>query len=68
VSVFGDIDTKNVTNFLGIAGENVTKEFLDTIKSGEKNKLFAKIDEIHQQGVDLLQFAKQNIMYIDQHM
>jgi DNA polymerase III subunit gamma/tau len=68
VSVFGDISTDNVTKFLGIAGESVIKDFLDLIKSKDRDAVFQKIDEIHNQWVDLVQFAKQNIMYIDQNL
>jgi len=57
-----------VTKFLGIASESVIKDFLNLIKSKNRDAIFAKIDEIHNQGIDLVQFAKQNIMYIDQNL
>jgi DNA polymerase III gamma/tau subunit len=57
-----------VTKFLGITSESVIKDFLDLIKSKNRDAIFAKIDEIYNQGVDLVQFAKQNIMYIDQNL
>jgi DNA polymerase III gamma/tau subunit len=53
---------------LGIAGDTVIKDFLDIIKKGDRNLIFEKIDEIHNKGIDLVQFAKQNIMYIDQNL
>lgn len=68
VSVFGDISEANVTKFLGIAWDSVIKDFLDIIKSGDRGLVFEKIDEIYNQGIDLVQFAKQNIMYIDQNL
>jgi len=68
VSVFGDISVKNVTNLLWIVGDNTIKEFLEIIKSWERAKIFAKVDEIHSQWIDLAQFAKQVIMYIDHHL
>ncbi len=68
VSVFGDVNEDNVTKFLGIASEAVIKDFLDLIKSKDRDAIFAKIDDVHNQGVDLVQFAKQNIMYIDQNL
>ncbi len=68
VSVFGDISTQNVTSFLGIAWESIIKDFLNLIKSKDRDAVFQKIDEIHNQWVDLVQFAKQNIMYIDQNL
>ena len=68
VSVFGDISTDNVTKFLGIVWESVIKDFLDIIKSKDRDAVFQKIDDIYNQWVDLVQFAKQNIMYIDQNL
>lgn len=68
VSVFGDISVKNVTNLLGIVWDNTIKEFLEIIKSWDRAKIFAKVDEIHSQWIDLAQFAKQVIMYIDHHL
>ncbi|HKL43697.1 MAG TPA: DNA polymerase III subunit gamma/tau [Candidatus Absconditabacterales bacterium] len=68
VSVFGDVNEENVTKFLGVASEAMIKQFLDLIKVGDRNEIFEKVDEISDQGVDLVQFAKQNIMYIDQHL
>lgn len=68
VSVFWDINEENVTKFLGIASEAVIKDFLELIKSKNRDAIFTKIDEIYNQWVDLVQFAKQNIMYIDQNL
>jgi len=68
VSVFGDISVKNVTNLLGIVGDNTIKEFLEIIKSWARSQIFTRVDEIHSQWIDLAQFAKQVIMYIDHHL
>lgn len=68
VSVFGDVNEENVTKFLGVASESMIKDFLDLIKSKDRNSIFEKIDEIHNKWIDLVQFAKQNIMYIDQNL
>ena len=59
---------ENVSNFLGIAGEAMIKDFLELIKSKDREAIFKKVDEIHDQWIDLLQFAKQNIMYIDKNI
>jgi len=68
ISVFGSISMENVSNFLGIAGESMVKDFLALIKAKDRESVFKKIDEIHDQWIDLLQFAKQNIMYIDKSL
>lgn len=68
VSIFGDLNQENVSKFLGIANDSVVKDFLDLIKNGDRNKVFEKVDEINDQGIDLIQFAKQCIMYIDNNL
>lgn len=68
VSVFGDISLKNVTNLLGMVWDSTIKDFLDVVKTWDRAKIFEKVDEIHGLWVDLAQFAKQVIMYIDQYL
>jgi DNA polymerase-3 subunit gamma/tau len=67
VSVLGDINEEHITKFLGVAPEGMIEEFLQMIKDSNKENIFTKIDEIHDQGVDLHNFAKQILMYMDQH-
>jgi len=40
---------ENVSNFLGIAGESMVKDFLALIKAKDRESVFKKIDEIHDQ-------------------
>ena len=68
VSVFGDISLKNVTNLLWMVWDSTIKDFLDVVKSWDRAKIFEKVDEINGLWVDLAQFAKQVIMYIDQYL
>ena len=68
VSVFGNITMENVTKFLWVAWDSVIKDFLQQIKKWDRTQIFAQIDEIHGRGIDLIQFAKQIIMYIDQNL
>lgn len=65
VSVLGNIDEEHITKFLGVASEVLIKDFLETIKQGDPKTIFEKVDEIHNQGIDLHSFAKQTLMYID---
>lgn len=67
VSILGDINEDHITKFLGVAPEGLVQEFLEMIKKGEKEKIFQNIDSVHNDGVDLHNFAKQVLMYIDQH-
>ncbi|RAL56689.1 DNA polymerase III, subunit gamma and tau [SR1 bacterium human oral taxon HOT-345] len=68
VSILGDLNEENVSRFLGVAGETTIKNLLSTIKTGEREKIFSQLDELNQHGIDLGQFAKQAISYIDQHL
>ena len=44
------------------------KEFLELIKKGERNQIFQAIEQINENGIDLHQFAKQVLGFIDQHL
>jgi len=66
VSVLGNIDEQHITKFLGVASETLIKDFLRLMQAGEANVIFEKIDDINNQGIDLHNFAKQTLMYIDQ--
>ena len=66
VSVLGNIDEEHITKFLGVASETLIKDFLKLIQTGDAKTIFEKVDDIHNQGIDLNNFAKQTLMYIDQ--
>ena len=68
VSVFWNINVENVTNFLWIAGDKLIWDFLETIKSWDKEKIFAMVDDIASRWIDLTQLTKQIIVYIDQNL
>ncbi|MEI6775241.1 MAG: hypothetical protein WCL18_11220 [bacterium] len=55
-----------MTKFLGVASETLIKDFLVLVQTGDAQTIFEKIDDIHNQGIDLHSFAKQTLMYIDQ--
>jgi len=66
VSVLGDINEDHITKFLGVAPESMIVDFLESMKGQHKESIFQRIDDIHNQWVDLHNFAKQSLMYIDQ--
>ena len=66
VSVLGNIDEQHITKFLGVASETLIKDFLDLIQTSDIKTIFEKIDDIHNQGIDLSNFAKQTLMHIDE--
>lgn len=68
VSILGAINEENITRFLGVAGESTIKNLIATIKTWTREQIFAQLDQINQNGIDLGQFAKQIIGYIDQHL
>lgn len=68
ISILGAIDEEHITKFLGIASESTIENFFTLIKNGDRSTIFAEVDLIHEQGIDLHNFAKQCLMYIDQHL
>jgi DNA polymerase-3 subunit gamma/tau len=68
VSILGTISTENVSKFLGISSEASIKDFLTLIKTGEKNQTFHIIEQLNESGIDLHQFAKQVVGFIDKHL
>jgi DNA polymerase III gamma/tau subunit len=68
VSILGNITQENASRFLGISSEATIKDFLDTLKKGERNQIFQAIDTINTNGIDLHQFAKQILGFIDKHL
>lgn len=68
VSIFGNINVENVTNFLWVAWDSVIRDFLQSIKSWDRWQIFKQVDEIHNRWIDLIQFAKQTIMFLDQNL
>ena len=68
VSILWDLNEENVARFLWVAWESLIKETLQDIKTWDREKIFSKLDNIWWQGIDLSQFAKQTIGYLDQHL
>lgn len=68
VSILWDLNEENVARFLWVAWEALIKETLQDIKTWDREKIFSKLDTIWWQGIDLSQFAKQTIGYLDQHL
>ena len=68
VSILWEIDEDNVSKFLWVAGEGVVREFFKRLEKGNKADFFELLDQIDQKGIDLVQFAKQVIVYADQHL
>lgn len=68
INILWEINQEHVTKFLGVAPESQIQDFLELIKNKETTKIFEQIDEFQNQGIDLTQFCKQILMYIDQNL
>jgi len=68
VSILGKVDVAQASKFLGVASEKLITDFLDTVASKEREKVFQNIDHIQETGIDLYNFAKQLLQYIDKHL
>ena len=44
------------------------RAFFEKLENGDKSQFFELLDQIDQKGIDLVQFAKQEIVYADQHL
>jgi DNA polymerase III gamma/tau subunit len=66
VSVLGNVNEEQITKFLWVASDTLIIDFLELIKAGDPKSIFERVDEIHNQWIDLHSFAKQTLMHIDQ--
>ncbi len=67
VSVLGDVSVEHVTNYLWIAGDQQLSDLLETIKSGQRENVLSIVDGLQQWWVELSQFAKQMLSYLNDH-
>ena len=68
ISILGDITQEHVTKFLWVASEKMIKDFLEIVKWWDRNIVFQEVDKIYQTWIDLHQFAKQALIYIDHNL
>lgn len=68
ISILWDINQEHVTKFLWVASEKMIKDFLETIRVWDRNIVFQEVDKIYQTWIDLHQFAKQALIYIDHNL
>jgi len=67
ISILWEINEETVSKFLGVAPDKMIKDFIDFYKSGEVNNVFDKLDEINKSWVDLTNFAKEILLFIDKN-
>lgn len=68
VSILGEITAENVSKFLGIASDHIIHDFLEAVREWKRDEIFTKINNIQEQWVDLYNFAKQLLLYIDKNL
>jgi len=65
IHILWKISEEHVSKFLGVAPEAMIQDFIQLIKDQKSEETFQQIDELQNQWIDLHQFAKQVLMYID---
>ena len=68
VSIIWEITTENVSKFLWIAPERQIQDFLNTLKSKNLSEIFHKIENLQQEWIDLWNFAKDVLLYLNSHL
>jgi len=68
ISILWTISVDNVSKFLWVASENTIRDFIKTIVWWDRNRVFEFVDQIQNNGIDLYNFAKQIVQYIDKHL
>ena len=68
VSITWNITTENVSKFLWIAPEKQILEFINTVKSRNINNIFHKIEDFQNQWIDLWNFIKDILSYLNEHL
>ena len=67
VSILGDISQSNITSFLWVASDQLVQSFLSLTINKDIPWVFAIVDSLHETGVDINNFIKQCLVYIEEH-
>ena len=67
VSILGDINQEHVTSFLGVASDQLMQSFLSNLIKKDIEATFGIVDSLHETGVDVNNFIKQCLVYIEEH-
>jgi len=67
IQILWNITEENISKFLWVAPDSLISEFLKLIQSHNHQKIVLEIDKISEQWIDMRQFAKQILLYIDQN-
>lgn len=67
VSILGDITQEHVSSFLGVASDQLIAGFLAACINKDINTAFGIVDTLHSSGIDIANFVKQSLIYIEEH-
>ena len=68
VSIIGEINEENVSKFLWIAPEKEIKDFLNILQNKDISNIYAFIEKLQENWVDLINFAKSCLLYLNEHL
>ena len=68
VSIIWKISPENVSKFLWIAPERQITDFLNTVSTNKLDDIFKKIEDLQNQWIDLTNFIKDILSYLDEHL
>ncbi|USN56706.1 MAG: DNA polymerase III subunit gamma/tau [Candidatus Peribacteria bacterium] len=67
VSVLGDVTSDRVQSFLGMVDDEKIAALLGLLHNGDVTGAIEEVTSLQASGVDLAQFAKQVLAYVDEH-
>lgn len=67
ISVLWEINEEIVSKFLGVAPDKMIKDFIEIYKIWNINDVFWQLDEINKSWVDLVNFTKEILLFIDKN-
>ncbi len=67
VSILGDITQDHVSSFLGVASDQLIEWFLAACIAKDIDAAFAIVDTLSESGIDISNFVKQSLIYIEEH-
>ena len=53
--------------YIGIANQTMIQDFLQSLREPDFDKILRHVDEINTRGIDLSNYSKQVLHYIDMH-
>lgn len=68
VAILGDVTSEHVSQFLGVAPETLIQHFIQAMREDDETKLFTIVDSLQENGIDVQNFIKQLLLYIEEHM